>query len=54
MDGLAKFRLRLNSRAAVIIPGVWLPIVPALLLIPTLRELRARFQRAESAESRAK
>ena len=25
----------------------WLPIVPALMLIPTIRELRARFQRAE-------
>jgi hypothetical protein len=27
----------------------WLPIVPALLLLPTIRELRARFQRAERA-----
>ena len=26
----------------------WLPIVPALILMPTLRELRRRFQRAES------
>ena len=25
----------------------WLPIVPSLLLLPTIRELRARFQRAE-------
>jgi uncharacterized membrane protein YbhN (UPF0104 family) len=25
----------------------WLPIVPALMLIPTVRELRGRFQRAE-------
>jgi hypothetical protein len=25
----------------------WLPIVPALTLIPTIRELRTRFQRAE-------
>ena len=25
----------------------WLPIVPALMLIPTVRELRDRFQRAE-------
>jgi uncharacterized membrane protein YbhN (UPF0104 family) len=25
----------------------WLPIVPALMLIPTIRELRDRFQRAE-------
>jgi uncharacterized protein (TIRG00374 family) len=25
----------------------WLPIIPALLLIPTVRELRERFQRAE-------
>jgi hypothetical protein len=31
----------------------WLPIVPALLLIPTLRELRARFQRAEREQSRS-
>ena len=27
----------------------WLPIVPALVLIPTVRELRQRFQRAEQA-----
>ncbi len=26
----------------------WLPIVPALTLIPTIRELRARFQRAQT------
>ena len=32
----------------------WLPIVPALLLIPTLRELRARFQRAETEQSRGR
>ena len=25
----------------------WLPIVPALMLIPTIRELRDRFQHAE-------
>ena len=25
----------------------WLPIVPALILLPTIRELRARFQTAE-------
>jgi uncharacterized membrane protein YbhN (UPF0104 family) len=25
----------------------WLPIVPALVLIPTVRGLRVRFQRAE-------
>jgi uncharacterized membrane protein YbhN (UPF0104 family) len=25
----------------------WLPIVPALVMIPTVRELRARFQSAE-------
>ena len=31
----------------------WLPIVPALLLIPTLRELRARFQQAEREASPA-
>jgi uncharacterized membrane protein YbhN (UPF0104 family) len=31
----------------------WLPIVPALLLIPTLRELRARFQQAEREQTRA-
>jgi hypothetical protein len=53
MDALAKFRLRLNPRAAVIIPGVWFPTVPALLLIPTPRELRARFQQAEREQSRA-
>jgi uncharacterized protein (TIRG00374 family) len=27
----------------------WLPIVPALILIPTVRDLRQRFQRAEQA-----
>jgi hypothetical protein len=27
----------------------WLPIVPALLLMPTVRELRARFHHAERA-----
>jgi uncharacterized membrane protein YbhN (UPF0104 family) len=27
----------------------WLPIIPALALMPTIRELRARFQRAERA-----
>lgn len=31
----------------------WLPIVPALLLIPTLRELRARFQQAEREQTPA-
>jgi uncharacterized membrane protein YbhN (UPF0104 family) len=30
----------------------WLPIVPALLLIPTLRDLRSRFQQAGREESR--
>ena len=31
----------------------WLPIVPALLLIPTLRELRSRFQQAEREQQPA-
>jgi len=26
----------------------WLPIVPALILLPAIRELRARFQQAET------
>ena len=31
----------------------WLPIIPALMLIPTIRELRARFQRAEQEATEA-
>jgi hypothetical protein len=29
----------------------WLPIVPALILLPTIRELRARFQTAEREQT---